>query len=275
MGKLTPMNVDIAPAKEPRPCLVGHSRVRSRSANVPHTSGGRHAWPTRPNILRLPSFLLSLLILCSSSIAALAQATFPTPAADLPPKDSQATKSTSKSPNPTTPSRFITEANFTPYVTAVTAEFSMRGRTSDPFGQLQDPDVKRILKAPIGKSHPRTAPIQATPFADIIRLIKVTTVIPKEQRFLIGTRTLKQGDSLSLNYRGKPIHVQITAVSSHQIDFSNLDTHENASLKLDLLPAGMTPGAYPMSAPGMTHDRMDAPLELDPSSQSNNNSATR
>jgi hypothetical protein len=169
--------------------------------------------------------------------------------------------------NPTaTASRFVKESELTPYLTTISTTFSMRGRPSDPFCLLQDPSAKPVIKASVTKSSRRTAPIQATPFSDILKRIKVTTIMPKEQRFLIGTRSVKQGDRIPLAFRGKTIHVEITSVTSREIEFRNLDNGESAALKLNILPVGMTPGSRTLTAPGMTPARPDAPIELDASS---------
>jgi hypothetical protein len=151
----------------------------------------------------------------------------------------------------------------------------MRGRATDPFGQLQDPNAKRIIKTSSTKTPHRVTQVQATPFADIVRLIKVTTIMPKDKSFLIGTRSIKQGDAIPLNYRGKTFRVEVSSVNSHQIDFRNLDNNETGSLKLDIMPTGMTPGARLMSAPGMSLDRPDSPIELDSGNLPNEKSPAR
>ena len=169
-------------------------------------------------------------------------------------------------PLKTLPSRQVRAEELTPYIEYFSSLFLMRERAADPFGQLQDPDAKPVIKAPVPGAVKRSAPIQATPFADIVRMIVVTTIMPREKRFLIGTRSVKQGDQLPLTFRGKPIRVQITEVSSRQIGFRNLESGETAFRKLDLLPAGMTPGNHRVTAPGMTPDRLDTPIELEAAS---------
>lgn len=166
-------------------------------------------------------------------------------------------------PTNTTPSRQVGPAELESYVTSLASVFSSRERATDPFGQLQDPDAKPIIKNPIASTTKRIAPAQVTPFADIVRLIVVTTIMPGEKRFLVGTRSIKQGDQIPLSFRGKQIRVLITEVTSQQIAFKNLDTGDTASRKLDMLPVGMTPGNRGITAPGMTLDRPNAPIELE------------
>ncbi len=186
--------------------------------------------------------------------------------ASAPAVEEKATKPVAKEAGPVsaTPSRYVGPAEMESYVASLSTVFLIRGRERDPFGQAQDPDAKPIIKASTPLAVRRAAPIQATPFADIVRLIVVTTIMPGEKRFLIGTRSIKKGDQLALNFRSKPIRVQITEVTSREIGFRNLDTGEIASRKLDMLPTGMTPGSRGIAAPGMVPDRPNAPIELEP-----------
>ena len=87
--------------------------------------------------------------------------------------------------------------------------------------------------------------------------------MPGEKRFLVGTRSFRQGEQIPLSFRGKQIPVRITEVNSQQISFKNLESGEIASRKLDMLPVGMTPGNRGITAPGMTLDRPNAPIELE------------
>lgn len=186
------------------------------------------------------------------------------PKAKTPKKDKAAAPSPNETgPASTTPSRFVGEADLDAYVESFSAVLAMKDRATDPFGQFQDPDAKPIIKASVAKKTTRVQSIQATPFADIIRLIKVNTIMPGEKRFLVETRSFKQGGRIPLSFRGKPISVGIISVSSRQIDLRNLETGETGSIKMDLLPVGMTPGTRGISAPGMVPDSPDAPINLD------------
>ena len=166
-------------------------------------------------------------------------------------------------PVSSTPSRYVGEADLEAHVASLSAVFSMKNRTTDPFGQLQDPDAKPIVKASVAKTPRRAAPVQATPFSEIIRLLKVTTIMPGEKRFLVGTRSIKQGETIPFVFRGKHLRVEIASVSSRQIEFRNLETGDTASLQLNLLPVGMSPGTGGISAPGMIPDSPNSPIELE------------
>jgi hypothetical protein len=181
-------------------------------------------------------------------------------------------------PNATGPvsieaSRFIDAEELPGFIASMTTAFSMQVRATDPFGQYQDPNAKPVVKTPIAKSSQRAPQLQATPFTDIVRKIVVHTIMPKEKRFLTGTRSVAQGEQISLNFRGKHIRVQVTEVSSQQISFRNLESGELAVRKMDILPPGMKAGLRGIAAPGMTADRRNAPIDLEgePSDQSSTN----
>ena len=226
--------------------------------------------------------LLFGLALCPSAFAQSAKnfntrTLTPKPAKAETAKKSSPAAATPKEPGPVsnTPSRFVGEADLDAYVQSLTAVLAIRGRATDPFGQLQDPDAKPIVKPSVAKTSRRVLPVQATPLADIVRLLQVTTIMPGEKRFLIGTRSIKQGDSIPLTFRGKSLRVEVTTVNSSLIEFRNLENGETAPLKLNMLPAGMTPGTRGITAPGMVPDRPNAPIELDAGDAQNNNFQNR
>lgn len=161
------------------------------------------------------------------------------------------------------PSRFVGEADFEPYISSLAGQLSMKVRATDPFGQLQDPNAKPVIKSSVAKNTKRQVQVQATPFPEIIKRITVNTIMPRDRKFLIGPRTYKQGGTLSIIHRGKTILAQITDVSARQIDFRNSETGETATLKIEALPVGMTPGTQGIVAPGMSPDAVDAPVNLD------------
>ncbi|RYD61754.1 MAG: hypothetical protein EOP83_16290 [Verrucomicrobiaceae bacterium] len=160
------------------------------------------------------------------------------------------------------PSRNVNPDEMVSYLDSVSSVFLSRTRVTDPFGQYQDPEARPAIQA-VAKPGARPAPIKATPFADIIALIEINTIMPGTRSFLIKTRSVKQGEVLPLTFRSKAIRAQVVAVSARQIDFKNLDTGETASRKIDALPVGMTPGTNGISAPGMVPDRPDAPILLE------------
>lgn len=186
------------------------------------------------------------------------------PETAAPQETKPAPKPIAKEPGPaaTTPSRNVNPDEMDSYLSSVSSVFLSRGRSADPFGQLQDPDAKPLIR-PVAKAGSRPAPIKATPFSDIIALIEINTIMPGSRSFLIKTRSVKQGEILPLSFRSKAIRAQVISVTARQIDFRNLDTGETASRKIDALPIGMTPGNRGITAPGMVPDRPDAPILLE------------
>lgn len=276
MGKLTSISASRrGQSQGPAPLWRGRSARRLLPPRA-------QTWLTHPpRALCHPSGLLLVLGILFTATAP-AQNRIP----DLPPVPNRgvppaaakkATVATTKEAAPSNlkPSRFIDEDDIAAYIASLSATFSMRERATDPFGQLQDPDAKPVIKATIAKPTRRAAPVQAVPFSDIVRLIKVTTVMPREKRFLMGTRSVQQGEHIALAFRGKTLRVAVTAVSSSQIEFRNLENGETAAMPLNLLPPGMTPGTHSITAPGMVPDRSEAPIELDPGNLPADNSQSR
>ena len=166
------------------------------------------------------------------------------------------------------PSRHVGETNLAAYVQSLSSVFSMRTRATDPFGQFQDPDAKPVIKQTIAKPTRRTAPTAVTPFAEIIARIQITTIMPGERSFLVGTRSFKQGDRFPIKFRDRDISVEVSDVSARQVEFRSLDSGETANLKLNLVPIGMTPGTGKITPPGMVRDRPNSPLEIETSNSS-------
>lgn len=209
---------------------------------------------------------VAILFFLPASLPAQSAANFKAPAPKKPSLEQAATTTVKDSkPSDIPPSRHVSPEKLPEHIQALSSIFTIRKRATDPFGQYQDPNAKPAVKTTVAKIK-RFAPAQATPFSDIVRLIKVTTVMPSEKRFLIGTRTIKQGDRIPLSFRGKNIQVEVAAVSSSVIEFRNLENGERASVRLNLLPVGMTPGNNGITAPGMVADRPDAPIDLDSNS---------
>lgn len=189
----------------------------------------------------------------------------PIPAANSP-------QTAKKSPSPDSkeaassailPSRFVGEAEYDAYIQALTAKLSMKHRETDPFGQFQDPNAKPAPKVTVAKNGNRPVQVQTTPFPEIINKIRVNAIMPKEKKFLIAAKTYSQGGTLSIIHRNKPIHAQILAVGAREIEFKNPETGETATLRIEALPVGMTQGTHGITAPGMSPDLQDTPINLD------------
>lgn len=161
-----------------------------------------------------------------------------------------------------TPSRSV-GADVGAYTASRSAVFSMNGRSTDPFGLSQDPSAKPVpRKTPTSDPTRRQPAIPPTPLRDIVKLIRVTTIMPGEKKFLVGVRSFSESDEFSLNFRGKRMRMKVVKVTSGSILFRNLETGETASLETGLLPPGMVPGSDMIQPPGMVSPQEDVPLEL-------------
>ena len=118
-----------------------------------------------------------------------------------------------------------------------------------------------LVKPTITSRRPTT--LKRTSFDDIVGRIKINTIMPAENRFLIGTRSFKLGDQIPIMYRGRKIMIEVIRVKATKIDFKNNETGEISSVELKLMPAGMSAGSKGFTAPGMVEDKPDTPLQLD------------
>ncbi|MDE0835580.1 MAG: hypothetical protein OSA84_04430 [Akkermansiaceae bacterium] len=160
------------------------------------------------------------------------------------------------------PSRFA-GADIESYTESRAAVFSMRNRKTDPFGLNQDPSVKPGVKK-IASKLPvkRQLALPPTPLGDIVKLIRVTTIMPGEKKFLVGVRSFSEVDEFPLIFRGKRMNMKVVEVSSRRILFQNLDNGDKASLETEMLPPGMMAGGDNMQPPGLVSPLDNVPLEL-------------
>ena len=185
------------------------------------------------------------------------------PAIATKPKDSPTAPPPTDAANAPVESRFVGQ-DLKSYVEALARQFAMRERTSDPFGQQQDPNARPVAKPIDSRTIRRTTVEPSISLTDIVARIEITTNMLKDKRFLVGSRSIGQGDILPLNFRNKQIRTQITEISSRKIVFRNLDTGELGVRQLNILPLGMTQGTHSITAPGMVHSNPSGALEIDP-----------
>ena len=188
------------------------------------------------------------------------------PAAPRPPAATAAATAAAKT-NAPTPSRYAS-LDLDGYIEALANQLAIRSRASDPFGQLQDPNAKPVIKPTVNKPIHRLTVEPPVSLSDIVGRIEITTIMPRDKRFLVGSRSIGQGDKFPLIFRNKQIHTEVTEVSSRKIVFRNIDTGEIGVRQLNILPHGMTPGTRQISAPGMVPANPNNALEIDSPSPS-------
>jgi len=148
------------------------------------------------------------------------------------------------------------------YIIARSKTFAIRALAIDPFGLPQDPSKKPIAPKITPKSFNKYKNIPPTPFADVIAALRVNAVMPHQQRFLIGSRSIQRGDKFPIVYRDKSITVQVLHIGGSKIDFRNTSTNETAALSLKLLPPGMNRDSGEAKPPGFNRDNPSAPVEV-------------
>jgi len=165
------------------------------------------------------------------------------------------------------PSRYAgSGSDLAAYISTYSGKFSIKSRATDAFGRYQDPEFKAPEpKLASSSTRPTFKAAPPTPFIDVVSAIEINTVDLAKQRFLVGTREFRKGSVFPLQLpNGKNLKVQVLAVSSTAIVFRNLETGETANRKLEMLPAGMSKGGEPLTAPGMQSTNPNAPLLVQP-----------
>ncbi len=195
----------------------------------------------------------------------------PSPKHDLPQAVAVEVKAEAVAAVPTTASeaaaiasRYVAPEEMEAYLISMTSVFSAMKREKDPFGQYQDPDSKpKVQVAASGVTRP--APTKETPLTEIVGRLPITTIMPGEQSFLIGTRKVQLGQEVPLVWRGKTLRVKVTEVTSRLIAFRNVESGETGARTMDLMPVGMSigNGSAEITAPGMVPDSPNAPIELE------------
>ncbi len=159
------------------------------------------------------------------------------------------------------PSRFAI-GNVELYMTARMADFSMKNRATDVFGLYQDLKSKPPTNTPTSLVK---VPTNFAPkaLAEIIKGIKVSTVMVKEKSFLVGDRAIKELEELPISYdQGRIKHLKVMKVEPKQIIFKDLDGGAVATLKLEVLPLGMEAGDTRLVPEGMVQPIKNQPLVI-------------
>lgn len=160
------------------------------------------------------------------------------------------------------PSRFSV-GNVDLYASARMADFFMNDKTMDSFGLYQDPNIKPVIKntpvAPRNLGH-----LPAVPLADIIKRIKVSTVMVKEKSFLVGVRAFKESEEFEIAFQeGRTKRLKVLKVEAKEITFKDVNGGEEATLTIDVLPLGMAPGDDRLRPAGMVDPREKQVLNLE------------
>lgn len=223
-----------------------------------------------PSLPALPATVAAILLLGSLPSAAQSAEGFDTsglvPAEPAAPPKPQVPATPVPSGADLGPSRYAGD-DIQAYVLALSGRFSIRQRATDPFGRYQDPDYKAPEPPRQLAKNPNVPykPAPPTAFSDIIAAIKVT--MANKDQFIIENRDrpYRAKDQITMQLpNGKIVKVQVVAVSATRIDFRNVETGESSSLRLELVPAGMTRGVGRIETPGVQPSGTEAPLMVQP-----------
>jgi len=159
-------------------------------------------------------------------------------------------------------SRLISDSELEEYIEKLAGSLPMAKQERDPFGAMQDPDA--VPTTPLIEM-PDTIvmPEFTTPFEDVVRMINVSTIMPADNRFLIGTRSFGINDVVTFNYQGQSIRARVEAVTSREIRFRNVDSDDVATRTLEIMPAGMSAGGGSRNIPGLIPTGPNVPIDLD------------
>ena len=134
----------------------------------------------------------------------------------------------------------------------------------DVFGLYQDPDFKPVIKnVPTAIKKGPTNTVKK-PLTEIIQGIKVSTIMIKEKSFLVGDSAYKEAEEFTITYQeGRTKRLKVIKVEPNQIIFKDLDTKEEATLKIEVLPPGMLSGGDKIRPAGMSSSSEKKHIDLE------------
>jgi hypothetical protein len=158
-------------------------------------------------------------------------------------------------------SRLVSDAELEDYIKRVALALPMAKRERDPFGAIQDPEA---AKAAIPVATDNTGNRTATPLADVVAAINIGAIMPADNRFLIGSRSITKNQEFSVTFGGRNYRLRAEEISGRRIVFRNIENNETASRDFSNMPAGMSRGGSAPAVPGMSPSGPDSPIQLDP-----------
>lgn len=153
--------------------------------------------------------------------------------------------------------KFLNETERQEWLAEMRASLPIAHRAHGPFGMRQNPS------APIMKK--KQAPVRSDAFLNAIGAIKVTAVLPSDDKFVIGSREFREGEVLPVIRGKRQFNVKIVSVTLDNILFQNVDTGEFVKRNMNTLPKGMSPNGKMGNIKGITPSGRGKaePLNLD------------
>ncbi|GAA5484420.1 hypothetical protein [Haloferula sargassicola] len=150
------------------------------------------------------------------------------------------------------------------YLRSVESSLDMRNRQLDPFGRYQDPNRKAVVQQPLARHTITKA--RTIPFSDHVNQLPISGVVSGKE-FLIGARTYRIGDQLTLKIERGELRVQVIAIGSDSVTFQDLASEESATKHLGILPPGMERGNKQSLPPGFVPLDQNPTIDLTPGTE--------
>ena len=112
--------------------------------------------------------------------------------------------------------------------------FGERTRLKDPFGSNMDPGIPVIEEGPaiINKTEPvPVVPIKVVQMKGALSLFVPTIISAPQQLVMVGSRTMRVGDLVEIEYDGVLFKLRITKISSGEIEFINTKNGEKGIVR--------------------------------------------
>lgn len=159
------------------------------------------------------------------------------------------------------PTRLI-DGDVSKHVDMLRARLAISTQERGPFGLFQKPG-KEPVKAFVSPAKKlRTVVI---PFDAVVDALTIAAVMPSDKMFMVGSRSLRVGQTLPLVAGGRTFRTRVEHVRSDQIGFRNLEDNEMAVKRLDLLPDGVSAGGGKLTPQGVipSNGGSAEPLQVD------------
>ncbi len=147
------------------------------------------------------------------------------------------------------PSRFAIN-NIKLYTVARIADLSMKDRATDPFGLFQDTELKPKPERPT-TNNPGGDKIPTASLQDIVNQIEVSTIMVREKSFLSQRQVFEESMEFTIGTGDRTKRLKVLKVEETKIVFKDLDSEEEATLKMKALPPGVFVGGGRLTPDGM------------------------
>lgn len=112
--------------------------------------------------------------------------------------------------------------------------FGERTREKDPFGSNMDPGIPKVV-APVIETKIEdiipTKPKKIVSLKDALNKFVPTLISASQQAVMVGSRTMKVGDPVEIEYDGLLFKLRIIKISSGKVEFINTENGEKSIVR--------------------------------------------